>query len=192
MKSFTLLLLGTFAAPPFTWAQPAPPAISTAAPYTPPTQDERFKTYLRHTYGIATILEAGARAGIQRLRDHPKQWPEGAQGYGERYGSAMGMVAVRGTTQYLVADLLREDLRYEQHRESKLQAALEDTFTARRGSDGHRTISIARLLGPISGSVVATATWYPAGYGRREIAKEAGLTYGLVFVRNLIREMVRH
>lgn len=193
MKRLVMFLLA--AAPLACAQQPAPAAVETqlspVTVYTPPTQQERFTTYLRHTYSLASLLEAGAHAGIQQARDHPQQWPEGAQGYGQRFGSAAGMIAVRGTTQYLLADVFREDLRYEQHRQSKLQAAFEDTFTCRRGSDGHRAFSFARLIGPIAASAVATSTWYPAGYGRREIAKEAGLNYGFVFVRNLVRECVR-
>src|ERR1700743_1612330 len=48
--------------------------------YSPPTQGERFKTYVRHTFSISSVLEAGVRGGIDQARDNPSQWPEGAQG----------------------------------------------------------------------------------------------------------------
>ena len=176
-------------------ADPANEKAASTGPtlsYQPPTQEERFRTYLRHTYSLGSVLEAAARGGIQQARDRPSQWQEGAQADGERVASSMGMIAVRGTTNYLLADLFREDLRYEPNRDSKVKAAFEDTFTCRRGSDGHRALSVARLIGPIAGSVIATSTWYPRGYGRREIVRETAITYGLVFVRNLVRDSFRH
>ncbi|MGO8792103.1 MAG: hypothetical protein ACLQVL_32600 [Terriglobia bacterium] len=205
MKQFTFLLLGVLAAAPFTCAQQAPSPSSdpggdlattpTSSSYTPPTQSERFKTYLLHTYGIGSILEAGVRAGINQARDNPGQWPEGAQGYGERFGSAMGEIAVRGTTEYLVGDAFKEDLRFRPCRgcsvESKFRAALEDTFTARKGDDGHTAFSVARLVGPVSGSLVAQ-TWMPSGHVRDETAKGIALTFGLVFARNLVRQLISH
>jgi hypothetical protein len=172
----------------------APAATTTSNPrYTPPTQSERFKTYLRQTYGVWSILEAGARAGINQALDRPSQWQEGAEGYAERFGSAMGLIAVRGTTEYVLSAAFKEDLRFRPCRGcsvgSKFAAALADTFTARKGDDGHRAFSVARLVGPVSGSLVATNTWEPAGHGRAETVKGVGLTFGLVFFRNVIKEM---
>ena len=170
-------------------------AATSEKSYTPPTQSERLREYFRHTYGLASFLEAGARAGIDQARDRPSEWQEGAEGYGERFGSAMGLIAARGTTEYLVADLFREDLRRvpckSNCEESAFQRALADTFLARKGPDGHRTLSIARLVGPISGSLVAS-TWRPNGVGKRDLGPEIGITYGLVFVRNFVRELVKH
>jgi hypothetical protein len=177
----------------------APSASASAAPapaspiYSPPTQGERFKAYVKHTYSITSVIEAGVRGGIDQARDKPSEWPEGAQGYADRFGSAMGQIAVRNTTEYIVADLFREDIRFipcqSPCAESKFKRALEDTFTARRGDDGHHAFSIARLSGPIVGAAVAKDTWYPAGYGGSEIVRQAGLSYAFVFIHNLIREL---
>lgn len=179
-------------------AQPETPSNGAAASqktYAPPTQSERLREYFRHTYGLASFLEAGARAGIDQARDRPSGWPEGAEGYGERYGSAMGLIVVRGTTEYLLSDLFHEDLRHipcgSGCEESKFKLALEDTFMARRGSDGHKTLSIARLAAPISGTLVAS-TWRPDGSGNRNIGSEIGISYGFIFARNLVREFIKH
>jgi hypothetical protein len=205
MRGLTLLLCGVFILSPFTRAQHASPdgpdntSNSVTAPvvsnYTPPTHAERFRTYLKHTYGIASFLEAGVRAGIDQGLDRPSEWQEGALGYAERYGSAMGMIVVRGTTNYALGELFREDLRREPCQSpcstSKFKLAFEDTFTARKGSDGHRALSIARLIGPISATLVA-GTWRPDGIGRRaDTVKGIGLTYTLVYIRNLVRDLAR-
>ena len=204
LRILDLMLLGVICASACCAQQTPPDApsatTSSAKParssYSPPTQSARFKTYITHTYGVFSILEAGARGGIDQARDRPSQWPQGGQGYADRFGSGMGEIAVRGTTEYLLGDIFREDLRFMPCRsacsDSKIKAALQDTFTARKGEDGHRAFSVARLVGPLSGAAVATNTWYPSGYGGTEIARKAGYSYGFAFARNLIRELTAH
>lgn len=206
MTKFTLLIVASLAGASLTCAQQASPdnadaggnpaTAETKPAYTPQTHAEKFHTYLRHTYGIGSILEAGARAGIDQALDRPSEWPQGATGYAERFGSAIGLHAVRGTTAYAFGELFKEDLRYihcapDCSTANRFKAALENTFEARKGDDGHLAFSMARLLGPISGSLVAS-TWRPDGFRRSEIGREVGLTYGFGFMRNLVRELVRH
>lgn len=181
---------------------PLPDAPASTAPhiaspvYFPPTQSERLKSYLRQAYGLGSIIEASAHAGIDQARDQPSEWPQGAEGYGERFGSAMGEVIVRETTDYVLADLFREDIRRihcaQPCTHSRFKLAFEDSFLARRGDDGHESLSVARLVGPLSGNIVATNTWYPSSTTRAETAKGIGLTYGLVFARNLLHEFIAH
>lgn len=170
---------------------PADPASKPASPvYVPPTQGERFKAYLKHTYGISSVIEAAARGGIEQKRGEPSEWPQGGQGYADRFGSSMGQIAIRGTTSYVIADLFKEDLRRcTSCTNSKFKAALEDTFMARKGEDGHEALSVARIVAPWSGSAVAIKTWYPSGYGGGEIARQASLSYGFQFLRNYIHEL---
>lgn len=172
------------------------PQVTAAATlsYRPPTQRERFRYYIRHTYGISSVIEAGVRGGIDQALDRPSQWPEGGQGYADRFGSAMGQIAVRGTTEYVFSDLFREDLRHipcdSSCAQSAFTRALEDTFTARKGADGHRAFSVARLLGPIAAGVVVKETWYPASYSDTEIVRQVGVNYGFTFLRSYVGELV--
>ena len=207
MRRFPRLLVSVFTLLPLLcFAQQTPSTLPdapaetvekvAAPPYIPPTQRERFMAYLRATYGLGSILEAGAHAGIDQARDRPGEWPEGGEGYGERFGSAIGEILVRETTDYALADLFREDIRRRPCSrpcsQSKFKLAFEDSFLARRGDDGHESVSVARLIGPFSGNIVATNTWYPGGSTKAETAKGIGLTYGLVYVRNLLHESVVH
>lgn len=164
---------------------------ATADSYAPPTQSQRVKSYVRQTYGYMSIFEAGARAGIEQARDNPGQWPQGGEGYADRFGSASGEIVVRGTTEYLLADLFREDLRRVRCAhpcsQSRFKLAFDNSFLARRGDDGHESFSVARIVGPFSGSAVAINTWYPAGSGRSNVARGAVLQFGLIYVRNLVR-----
>lgn len=178
---------------------PPAPRPNVTAPallsYEPPTQRERFRYYIRRTYGLSSVVEAAARGGISQALDDPSQWPEGAQGYADRMGSAMGEIAVRGTTEYVFSDLFREDLRHipcdSSCTQSALTRAFDDTFTARKGADGHRAFSVARFLGPIAAAAVVKETWYPAGYSDKVIVREAGINYGFTFLRSYLWEL-RH
>jgi len=177
---------------------PPTPVIkqTTAVTYSPPTQSERFKCYISQTFGVMSVFEAAAHAGIAQARDNPSEWQQGAAGYGDRFGSAFGEIVVRGTTEFALANLFREDLRRSgcdrPCSKSKFELAFEDTFLARRGSDGHESFSIARIIGPFSGSIVAVNTWYPAGSGKSSVAREVGLQLGLRYAGNLVRESLRH
>jgi hypothetical protein len=115
-------------------------------------------------------------------------------GYADRFGSTAGEIIVRDTTSYILGAAFKEDLRVRLCRQcnlgGKTKTALEDTFTARKGDDGRRALSVARILGPFAGSKVATHTWYPAGYGGKESVRQVGISFGMIFGRNLIREVV--
>jgi hypothetical protein len=140
---------------------------------------------VRHTYGVGSLVEAGIHAGIDQARHQPSQWQEGATGYAERFGSAAGEIIVRGTTESGFGEIFREDLRlFRDPGTPRFTAALEDTFTARRGSDGTphsrwRALSgrFQEALWPRPGSRGTCATKPQRGFA---------ITYGLVFVRNLI------
>jgi hypothetical protein len=140
-------------------------------------------------------------AGRWRRRSHSRSRPrQPARSLREvhpprRFGSALGEHVVRGTTTYALGELFKEDLRYVHCpagscTTSKFKLALQNTFTAAKGSDGHRERSVARFIGPISGGLAAR-TWRPEGLRRIQIVPEIGFTYALDFVRNLVRELVR-
>lgn len=175
---------------------PAAPLPQSSVPspplYRPPTQGQRFRDYVRPTFGFTSVIEAAIRGGIDQAADRPSQWPEGGEGYADRMGSAMGQIVVRGTTEYIFADLFREDLRRTRCdsncTQSAFTRALEDTFTARKGADGHRGFSVALFLGPIAAGSVAKETWYPAGYTYKTVIGQTGVNYGFSFIRHYLRE----
>jgi hypothetical protein len=175
-----------------------PDVDSSSAPvmYSPPTQSQRLRDYLRHTYSIGSVIEAGTRGGIDQALDRPSEWPQGGQGYADRFGSAIGQIAVRDTTKYVLGAVFREDLRIVPCAgcsfRDKLGAALKDTFTARKGEDGHTAFSVARIVGPFSGAAVAKNTWYPGGYSDGEIVRQATVSFGMSLARNVIRQLRAH
>ncbi len=134
--------------------------------YTPPTSREKLHNYLFEAFGPYPILGAAFVAGIQQAKSHPPEWKQGAEGYGERFGSNFGVALVTTTTRYTLAAAFREDTLYYRceckgvfHR---LGHAVISTVTARRGADGHRVFSFPGLAAPYAGSMTAALGWYPS------------------------------
>jgi hypothetical protein len=201
MKIFRVIVLGAICwSPLICYAQhrlpdapsPAPPHGTAVRQYTPATPGERFSAYAKATFSFRTILEAGVRGGLQQARGVPSGWPGGAEGFGDRFGSAVGEIVVRNTTKLVVADLFREDIRFIPCNpgcsKSLVVAALEDTFLARKGDDGHRSFSVAQVVGPVVGSATAVYGWYPPGSSKSEIGVQTGVVLSVQLVKNFIRE----
>jgi hypothetical protein len=72
----------------------------------------------------------------------------------------------------------------------RLGHAVISTVTARRGDDGHRSLSLPAVIAPYAGTMTAVYGWYPSRYGVKD-----GLRMGnyalLAFVGgNIAREFI--
>lgn len=76
------------------------------------THAERLSYYLRSLVGPEAFIFAGAEAGINQLDNKPKEWRQGAEGYGKRYGSKFGEHVIDATVSNALALALHEDNRY--------------------------------------------------------------------------------
>ena len=56
--------------------------------YVPLTASERLRLYLKRTYGPLSIVQSAAGAGIAQWRGAPKEWKQGAEAYGDRFGNS--------------------------------------------------------------------------------------------------------
>jgi len=88
---------------------------------------------------------------------------------------------------------LKEDLRHVHcwspcTAGSRIKAAAENTFAARRGQDGHESFSVARLAGPVTGGLVASY-WLPGKFTGGEAVRVIGVTYAFDFLTNLVVEL---
>jgi len=147
--------------------------VSTANPppdlrYMRPTQTTKLHNYLFDAIGPYPIVGAGIMAGIDQIDNSPPEWRQGAQGYGKRFGSDFGMLAVSTTTRYALSEAFREDSLYYRCECKgvfpRLRHALLSTLTARRGDDGHRVFSFPALVAPYAGTMTAVYGWYPGRY----------------------------
>lgn len=108
---------------------------------------------------------------IDQAFDFPHEWGQGMKGYGARVGSNLGISVVTATSQYAIAEAFHEDTAYYRCTCSgfipRLWHAALSSVTARRGSDGHRSFSLALTASPFIGPMVAANAWIPSHDGPR-------------------------
>jgi hypothetical protein len=136
--------------------------------YHRPTGRIKFHNYLFDTFGPYPILGAAVAAGINQAQKTPPEWQQGAEGYGQRFGSNFAIAGVSTTTRYALAQAFGEDTLYYRCEcrgmFPRLRHALISTLTARRGEDGHRVFSFPALVAPYAGTMTAVYGWYSDRY----------------------------
>lgn len=141
------------------------PFAEGAAPpeFAPMTASERFRLYLRRAFDPGSIIESAAGAGIRQWEDTPKEWKHGAEGYGDRFGSAYATHFIRETLEYGASAALREDNRYIRSGESgfwkRSKHAVVYTFMARNDA-GNEHFAFSRF-GSAAGAAFISRIWQP-------------------------------
>jgi hypothetical protein len=136
--------------------------------YTPPTETTKLRNYFLDGFGPYPFSVVTAAAGISQIDNSPPEWQQGAAGYGKRFGSDFGVLAVTVTTRYALAEAFHEDTLYYRCACKggfrRLGHAVISTLTSRRGDDGHRVFSFPALVAPYAGAMTAVYGWYPRRY----------------------------
>jgi hypothetical protein len=136
--------------------------------YTRPTEATKLRNYFFDGFGPYPISVVVGAAAVSQIDDSPPEWKEGAAGYGKRFASDYGMVAVTASTRYALAEAFHEDTLYYRCECKgvlrRLGHALISTVTSRRGEDGHVVFSFPALVAPYAGSMTAVYGWYPRRY----------------------------
>ena len=150
------------------------------ATYIRPTQKTKLHNYFFDAFGPYPIVGAAFAAGISQAYHTPPEWEEGAEGYGKRVGSDFAIAAVSTTTRYALAQAFREDTLYYRCEckgfVPRLGHAMISTFTARRGNDGHRVLSVPALVAPYAGTMIAVYAWYPDRYNAKDAFRMGNYT----------------
>ncbi|HXB73782.1 MAG TPA: hypothetical protein VNY05_36425 [Candidatus Acidoferrales bacterium] len=127
------------------------------------TEGDRAREYLKDMFNPLSLVSSAASAGLGQWRDSPRQWKQGGEGYGLRYGSSYAEHIVRDTVMYGAASALHEDNRYVRSGQtgvgSRVGYAVSSTFLA-RGDDGSRRFSFSRMLA-FAGAAVISRLWQP-------------------------------
>jgi hypothetical protein len=151
---------------------PAPaPDIPVSAPalYVPPTSEQKFHTFAWNALGPVAFAGSSFAAAIDQGFNFPQKWGQGADAYGARVASNLGISLVTASAQYSLAEAFHEDTAYYRCTCSgflpRFWHAALSTVTARRGTDGHTSFSIALTASPFVGPMVAANTWIPTRDG---------------------------
>lgn len=157
------------------------------------TEAKRFHLYLLSAAGPIPILGEAIGAGYNQWRDTPREWGQGWNAYGERFGSNLAYNGIRQTITYGTSVVFHEDNRYFASHKHGVWArtgyAVLSTVVARH-PDGRRVFSVSSVTG-IAGASAISSTWGPSSWeGAGNIARNAGISLITTAGFNIVREFL--
>jgi hypothetical protein len=159
--------------------------------FTPLTSSERWRMYILSTFGPEAIVRASTSAGISQWNGTPKEWGQGAEAYGERFGNSFAQHVIFKTMEAGAAAALHEDNRYTQSSETvfwkRMKHAVGSTFVARNDAgDPHFAYS---RVGSAAGAAFISRVWQPPSVGSAgDGAVSFGISMGFEVGWNIFRE----
>ena len=140
-----------------------------------------------------TLAFVAAEAGVNQARNSPKEYGQGAEGYGRRYGAgfADGLTAGIFITG-VYPSVLRQDPRYYRLGDGSLSHrtgyALSRILVTRQDS-GRKAFNFSEVLGSFSSSALAV-TYYPKSQRNfSDVAERAGIQFAFDAGFNLLKEV---
>ena len=146
------------------------------------------------TAGPVPLLGEAAGAGISQWENSPKEWGQGWDAHGERYGSNLAYNAGRQTITYGTSIVFREDNRYfASHKHgfwARTGYAVLSTVTARH-PDGRQTFSVSSVTGVVGASAISSI-WGPQSWkGIENIGgNNASVSFAATAGFNIVREFL--
>jgi hypothetical protein len=148
------------------------------ATFQPLTQRERNRLFGESLINPVWYLRGATSAAQNQWTDTPKEWEQGASGYGKRYGDIMGQYAIRKTVTFGFESLLHEDNRYFPSGKKgfwpRTAYALSSGLLARH-DNGKRYPSASLLVGVASGAYLSRF-WQPPG---SRTVGDAAVSFGI-------------
>lgn len=155
-----------------------------ASDFRPLSEDERAHLYFKTMVNPLGYLKAGFSAGINQWEDNPKEWEQGASGYGKRFADIVGQYSIQRTVTFGLASLLHEDNRYfnsgKQGFWPRTWYALSSGILARH-DDGGRHISVSQL-GGVAGGAFLSRFWQPPS---QHSAGSGAVSFGITMSSNM-------
>ena len=137
--------------------------IPTPPPYVPMGVEDKLKVHVNRVIQPTNFLKSAAGAGIQQLRDTPREWGQGAEGYGKRVGSSVAFGAAKNMVQFAMDSTLHEDPRYfptgkKSVKERAIYAALQAVRC--RTDSGRTRFAYSRVGSALSAGFISNV-WEP-------------------------------
>jgi len=169
----------------------APSVIQNAAVDHSLTFRERARVYREAVINPGILIWPAIGGGILQARDYPKEWGQGTEGYGRRFGSTLGQSVISQTIRFGVAAVDGEDPRYFMSKDrsawGRMRHAAASSFVSYTAS-GRRIPAFSRFVGAYGSSFIAN-TWYPASVADTSHALQRGSIHlGLGAGFNLLHE----
>jgi len=155
-----------------------------ASDFRPLNGRERAHLYLKTMTNPLGYIKAGFSAGINQWNDKPREWGQGASGYGKRFGDIVGQYSIQRTVTFGVSSVLHEDNRYFNSGKrsfwSRTGYAVASGMVARH-DDGSRHLSISQLGGTAAGAFLSRP-WLPPS---QHCARDAAISFRITMANNI-------
>lgn len=124
---------------------------------------EKLEVHAVRSFGPAPLIGCALGAGLKQVENDPREWMQGVAGYGRRYASIEGYVAVQNALAFGLDSVLHEDPRYFRSTRKGFFPRLAHAFSysfITRTDDGTIRISTWRLASNYGGAWIVN-TWMP-------------------------------
>lgn len=150
------------------------------------------KSLVQQLFGKPAWIRSGVSSSWTFIRKTPHEWPRTTGGFATRYASSFGRHLVKGTVQYGIAAVRKEDLAYYRSEDTgfgrRLRHALLSTVVARKRTTGRPTMAVSRVTGVFTGGFVSRL-WHPARLHTISSGlSTSGVSFGIDAGTNVVRE----
>ena len=157
------------------------------------TEKQRFQNYLLYTAGPVPLIGELGVSAVNQWTNSPKEWGQGWDAFGKRYGSNLAYNGIRQTVAYGLSAGFREDNRYFASNKKgfwpRTKYAVISTFTARH-PNGDRTFSVSTVAGVAAAASISSIWGPPSWKGVGNISEIAAISFATTAGFNIFREFV--
>ncbi len=151
--------------------------VTDGSEFKPLTRREQANAYLKSLINPVLYFKAAASGAIDLSNDKPREWGQGASGYGQRVGNILAQYGIQRTATFGLATLVKEDNRYFGSGKKgvwrRTAYAVAGSFLARR-EDGKRYPSVS-LIGGFAAAAFISRVWQPPS---TRSAGDAAVSFG--------------
>jgi hypothetical protein len=139
-----------------------------------------------------TFAFVAAEAGINQARNHPKDYGQGAEGYGKRYGAGLADGLSDGIfVTGVYPSLFHQDPRYYRLGDGSFSQRAEYAVTrilVTQQDSGRKAFNVSEILGSFSSAALAV-TYYPRNERDfSDVAQRAGIQFAFDAGFDLVKE----
>jgi hypothetical protein len=138
----------------------------------------KLRFHAASAYGPGALAGAAVYTGFLQEIDFPREWGQGAGGYGKRLGSTLAYAGLRNTLSFGLDTALHQDPRYDRSGDTgfwrRTKHAFRRTILTRTDSGGE-TLATWRL-GSAYGAAILSNEWYPDRVNTMKLGMVQGST----------------
>src|ERR1700741_3879328 len=155
-----------------------------ASDFRPLSEKERTLLYFKTMVNPLGYFKAGVSAGINQWEDKPREWEQGAAGYGKRFANVVGQYSIQRTVTFGLASVLHEDNRYFNSGAkgigSRIGYAITSGIVARsKNGNGHFSVS---QIGGVAAGAFLSRFWQPPS---QQSAGDGAVSFGITMASNM-------